>query len=79
MLTCRQATSWISDGLDRPLPLARRLRLALHLLLCQPCQRFGRAARWLHRILASPPADVGLPAAARERIRRALERAAGEE
>ena len=79
MPTCRQATRWISDGLDRPLPWARRLRLAMHLLLCRPCQRFRRAVRWLHQILALPPTDVRLPAEARERIRRALERAARDE
>jgi hypothetical protein len=78
MPTCRQATRWISDGLDRPLSWARRVRLALHLLACGSCRRFRRAVRWLHRLLASPPADVRLPAEARQRIRRALERAAGE-
>jgi hypothetical protein len=49
------------------------------LLGCPPCQRFRRAARWLHRILASTSLqDVRLPAEARERMRRALEQAAGE-
>ena len=79
MLTCREATRLVSDGLDRSLPAATRLRLGLHLLLCRSCLRFRRAARWLHGILVSPPADVGLPPAARERIRRALDRAAHDE
>jgi hypothetical protein len=67
----------ISDGLDRPLSLLERLYLGVHLLGCPPCGRFRRAARWLHRALASPPADVRLPCDARARIRQALERAAG--
>jgi hypothetical protein len=76
---CRRATLLISNGLDRPLSTAERLRLGLHLLLCGPCSRFRRAVRWLHRVLASPPADVRLAPEARERIRRALERAAEDE
>ena len=79
MLTCRHATRLISDGLDRSLSWAERLRLGVHLLVCAPCLRFRRAARWLHRALGSPPADVRLPAAARARIRRALDRAMGNE
>jgi hypothetical protein len=76
MPSCRQATRLLSDGLDRSLSLGERLRLGVHLLACPPCQRFRRAARWLQQALASP-ARVGLPAEARDRIRRALERAAG--
>jgi hypothetical protein len=76
MFSCRRATRLISDGLDRSLSLGERLRLGVHLLGCPPCRRFRRSARGLQRVLASPPADVPLPAEARERIRRALERAA---
>ena len=79
MASCREATRLISDDLDRSLFWSERLRLALHLLLCGPCARFRRAVHWLHQILASPPTDVRLPAEARERIRRALERAARDE
>ncbi len=79
MLSCRDASRLISDGLDRRLSLAQRWRLRLHLLLCAPCSRFRRAARWLHRALPLAPADAGLPADARERIRLALERAVGEQ
>jgi Putative zinc-finger len=79
MLSCRHATRLVSDGLDRSLSLAERLCLAVHLLGCPPCLRFRQAARWLHRALASPPAEVRLPAEARERIQSALERAAHDE
>jgi hypothetical protein len=79
MVSCRHATRLISDGLDRPLSLGERLWLGVHLLGCPPCQRFRRAARWLQRALASPPADHRLPAEARDRIRRALAQAAGNE
>jgi hypothetical protein len=66
----------ISDGLDRSLSLGARLYLAIHLFGCAPCRRFRRAVRWLHGVLASPSADVRLPAETRDRIQRALERAA---
>jgi hypothetical protein len=79
MLTCRHATRLISDALDRRLTWAERCRLGLHLLLCEPCLRFRRAARWVHRAVASAPADAHLPDEARERIRLALGRAAREE
>jgi hypothetical protein len=76
MLTCRQATRLISDGLDRPLSRAERWRLGVHLLLCAPCLRFRRAVRWLHGALPRAGADVRLPDDARKRIRLALERGA---
>jgi hypothetical protein len=76
MRNCCHATRLISDGLDRALSWWDRLRLGLHLLGCPPCRRFRAAARWLHGALATAPADVRLPVAARERIRHALEQAA---
>jgi hypothetical protein len=79
MLSCRHATRLISERLDRSLSLAERLRVRLHLLLCPPCHRFHRATRWLHGVLPALPAEGRLPDDARERIRQALEQAAGHE
>jgi Putative zinc-finger len=76
VFSCRRATRLISDGLDRSLSWVERLGLAVHLLGCPPCARFRRAARWLQRGLAPAFREVRLPAAARDRIRRALGRAA---
>jgi hypothetical protein len=78
MLSCRRVSRLISDGLDRSLSWLERLGLGFHLLGCPPCRRFRRAARWLHRALASPPAFARLPADAGARIRRALEQAAAD-
>jgi hypothetical protein len=78
VLTCRRTTQVISEGLDRPLSWLERLGLAIHLLGCPPCRRFRQAVRWLHRSLAQAPSDASLSSAARERIRRTLEEAAGE-
>jgi Putative zinc-finger len=79
MFSCRHATRLISDGLDRSLSLTERLSLGGHLLGCPPCRRFRRAAHWLQKTLAAPPADLLLPAESRERIRCALEQAMGKE
>jgi hypothetical protein len=78
-LTCRHTTRLISDRQDRPLSWFEWFCLRLHLLGCEPCCRFRRAIRCLHRALASAPDDAQLSAEARERIRRALEHAAREE
>ncbi len=71
-------TQVISDGLDRRLSWLERLGLAIHLLGCSPCCRFRQAVRWLHRSLAQAPSEEQLSPEARDRIRRALEEAAGE-
>jgi hypothetical protein len=77
-LTCRHNSRLLSDRLDRSLSWFEWLCLRLHLLGCEPCSRFGRAVRWLHRQLPAAPSDAQLPAEARERIHRALEEAARE-
>jgi hypothetical protein len=76
---CRHTTRLISDRLERSLSWFEWLCLRVHLLGCEPCCRFGRAVRWLHRTLPSAASGERLPTEARERIRLALERAAREE
>ena len=51
MLTCKEASHLISQGLDRPLPLHRRLLLRLHLLWCEACRRYDRQARFLREAM----------------------------
>lgn len=38
MLSCKDATELISQGMDRHLTLAERLGLGLHLLICRGCR-----------------------------------------
>lgn len=78
-LNCRHTARLLSDRLERSLSWFEWMCLAVHLLGCEPCCRFGRSVRWLHRTLASTPNNERLSADARERIRVALERAATEE
>ena len=47
MIDCKEASRLISQNADRPLPLARRLQLRLHLLVCDACTNFSRQVRLL--------------------------------
>jgi heterodisulfide reductase subunit B len=38
MLSCKDATQLISQGMDRRLSLAERMGLRLHLLVCRGCR-----------------------------------------
>ena len=40
MLTCKQASKLISQSLDRPLSFSSRMKLRLHLFICDACSRF---------------------------------------
>ena len=77
---CRQASRLQSEALDRPLTLARRLGLRLHLLLCRWCRRYGKQIRFLRRIAHEHPeklieaAPQTLSPEARERLKRSLDR-----
>jgi predicted anti-sigma-YlaC factor YlaD len=49
MIDCREASRLISQNADRPLPLARRLQLRLHLVICDACSNFSRQVAHLRR------------------------------
>ena len=51
-LTCHEASRLLSQGMDAPLPLGQRLRLRLHLLVCDACSNFSRQLRLLRRAIA---------------------------
>ena len=42
MLTCKQVSALLSQAQDRPLGPGERLRLQLHLLVCDGCTNFRR-------------------------------------
>ncbi|WP_374680867.1 zf-HC2 domain-containing protein [Accumulibacter sp.] len=59
MLTCREVTQLLSEEHDRPLTLAERLRLRVHLAMCQGCANFKKQMNFLHaacRQFAGEPA-----------------------
>lgn len=47
ILNCREATRLISDSMLAPLPWTTRVRMRIHLMLCQHCTRFEEQARWM--------------------------------
>ena len=51
--TCAQMTRLISEELDRPLPLATRLRMRIHFLACCYCERYKKNIRFLRSFLLS--------------------------
>lgn len=85
--TCKELAPWMSEALETPLPLRRRVILKLHFLICVWCRRYNRqlaALRTISQRLAAPEADdtglaaVSLSPEARERLKRALTRKDGE-
>jgi hypothetical protein len=47
MLSCKEATQLVSQGLDRRLGLAQRVALRLHLAICSGCTNFRKQAVFL--------------------------------
>lgn len=38
--TCREVHELVSQSLDRPLSISERLRMRVHLMICEACSRF---------------------------------------
>lgn len=51
MLSCREASRLVADGLDHKLPWTRRLSLWMHLAMCGACARFRRQLVGLDRLV----------------------------
>ena len=50
-LTCKEATRLVSQGLDRKLGVWDRLRLRIHLAICDACSTFTRQMDFLRRAI----------------------------
>jgi len=64
--TCKEVHRLVSEGLDRDLSLVERLRMRLHLLVCDACTNFnGQMAllRQAMRKLAVPDDEAQDPKA----------------
>lgn len=42
MLSCREVTQLVSEGMDRRLGLGERVALRLHFAICRSCANFNR-------------------------------------
>jgi hypothetical protein len=49
MLSCKEATQLVSQGLDRRLKLWERVTLRVHLAICDGCTHFSRQMALLRR------------------------------
>lgn len=57
MLSCKESTRLVSEGLDRELPFWQRFGLRLHRVMCRGCSRFARQITALNRIIADHYGD----------------------
>ena len=48
-LTCKEASGLLSEGEDRALGLGERLKLRVHLAICDACTNFSRQVALLRR------------------------------
>ena len=78
MPSCRDISQLISDGMDRNLPLRKRLSIRLHVSMCGFCRRYEKQLHLLHEGVghyADPEANVvekSLSPAAKEKLEKAL-------
>jgi hypothetical protein len=49
MLSCKEVSRLVSQGLDRRLGFAERLGLRLHLLICDGCTNFKKQMEFLRK------------------------------
>ena len=61
MLSCKEATRLVSQGLDRELALGERIALRVHLALCAGCRNVDRQLSFLRRAVSRLPANVDEP------------------
>ena len=52
MLSCKQVTRLVSQGLDRELGFADRVRLRVHLAICDGCTNFSKQMHFLRKALS---------------------------
>jgi predicted anti-sigma-YlaC factor YlaD len=73
MATCKEVSELVSQRLDRRLGLRDRLRVRLHLWVCDACARFAQQIEWLRRAARTAGAlEPRLSPEARTRIRSKL-------
>ena len=51
ILSCKEATPLVSQGLDRRLGFVERLALRLHLAICNGCSNFSKQVAFLRKAM----------------------------
>jgi hypothetical protein len=49
MLKCKEVSELCSQELERPLPIADRVSLAMHMMMCTGCSNFRKQMRLLRQ------------------------------
>jgi len=52
MLTCKEVSHLVSQGLDRRLGFGERIALRIHLAICDGCTNFSRQLAFLRKAVA---------------------------
>ena len=52
MLSCKEVTHLVSQGMDRRLPFGRRVALRVHFAICGGCTNFRKQMDFLRRASA---------------------------
>jgi len=59
MLSCREVTRRVSEGLDRELAFGERVALRAHFLICKSCRNFEDQLALLRRAMQRLSEDDG--------------------
>jgi hypothetical protein len=54
-LSCKEASRLISEGMDRRLSVPERIKLRLHVGICDACTKFTSQVAFLRRALKAYP------------------------
>ena len=52
ILTCKEVSHLVSQGLDRRLSLWERVRLRVHLAICEGCTNFSKQMQFLREAVS---------------------------
>ena len=75
---CREVVRFLSQSMEMKLPIATRIKLRFHFLICVWCQRYERQVWALRKIASSVPERVDdiypetLSDSSKERLKQAL-------
>jgi hypothetical protein len=52
ILSCKEVSRLVSQGMDRRLPFGRRVSLRVHFAICAGCTNFSKQMRFLRQSLS---------------------------
>ena len=76
--TCPEVVRVLSLGMDKELPVRRRLKLRIHYLMCSFCERYAKQLHYMREVAREFPEKIGdvsgekIPEDAKARMRQAL-------